>query len=161
VNWELIDWKKLIISIALCQLAGIVGGLFTYSSIPTWYASLAKPAFVPPGWLFSVVWPLLYLLMGIALYLIWIKGLQSSGITIAVKVFAVQLFLNILWSALFFGLRSPFMGFIEILVLWIVIVVNIVLFYRISRPAGMLLIPYILWVSFAVHLNYSIMILNS
>ncbi|WMW22530.1 TspO/MBR family protein [Methanolobus mangrovi] len=161
MNWELIDWKKLIISIALCQLAGIVGGLFTYSSIPIWYASLVKPAFVPPSWLFSVVWPLLYLLMGSALYIIWNKGLQSSEITIAVKVFGVQLFLNILWSALFFGLRSPFMGFIEILVLWIAIVVNIVLFYRISRPAGMLLVPYILWVSFAVYLNYSLMVLNS
>lgn len=161
VNLERIDWKKLIISIGLCQLAGIVGGLFTYSSIPTWYESLVKPVFVPPSWLFSVIWPLLYLLMGIALYIIWEKGLQSPEIRIAAKVFVFQLFLNILWSVLFFGLRSPIMGFIEILVLWFVIVVNIVLFYRISRSAGMLLVPYILWVSFAVCLNYSIMVLNS
>ncbi|WP_342305524.1 TspO/MBR family protein [Methanolobus sp. ZRKC5] len=160
MNWRQIDFKKLVISIALCQITGILGGIFTYNSISTWYASLVKPYFVPPGWLFSVVWPLLYLLMGIAFYIIWQKGWQIRKVRTAMYVFSIQLFLNLLWSILFFGLRSPFMGLIDIVLLWIVIVLNIVLFYRISKPAGMLLVPYILWVSFATMLNYSIMILN-
>lgn len=155
-----IDWKKLIGSVALCQLVGIFGGIFTSSAIPVWYVPLEKPDFVPPNWTFSVVWPLLYLLMGIALYMIWQKGWESSVIKNAMYIFGVQLFLNFLWSLLFFGLRSPLLGLMGIVLLWVLIVVNIVFFYRISRPAGLLLVPYLLWVSFASYLNYSIMILN-
>ena len=142
-------------------MAGILGGVFTYSAIPEWYVSLVKPSFVPPDWSFSVVWPLLYLLMGISLYMIWQKGLRSPGTKIAISVFAVQLFLNFLWSVLFFGLRSPLLGLVGIILLWISIVLSIVLFYRISKAAGLLLVPYLMWVSFAAVLNYSIFLLNS
>ncbi|SFM19469.1 TspO/MBR family protein [Methanolobus profundi] len=161
MNFEHIDWKKLISSVVLCQLTGILGGIFTYNSISSWYVSLEKPAIVPPGWSFSVVWPILYLLMGISLYLIWQKGWRSPGIKVAMYVFGIQLFLNFLWSLLFFGLRSPLMGFIDILALWVLILVNIVVFSRISRTAGLILVPYLLWVSFAAYLNYYLMILNA
>lgn len=157
---EKINWKHLLISILLCQFTGVLGALFTTPAIPTWYATLAKPSFVPPSWMFSVVWPLLFLFMGIALYLVWEKGLEKAEVKKAIVVFSIQLFLNFLWSVLFFGLRSPFYGLVEIVVLWMVILVNIWLFYRVSKTAGLLLVPYILWVSFATVLNYTIWILN-
>jgi len=155
-----IDWKKLIASIVICQLAGILGSIFTAPAIPTWYASLEKPFFVPPSWTFSVVWTILYLLMGIALYLIWKKGWEKRDVRTAIGVFGIQLFLNFLWSLLFFGFQSPLLGLIEIIFLWIAIVATIWLFYKISRAAGLLLIPYLIWVSFAALLNYNIFILN-
>lgn len=155
-----VNWKQLIISIIVCQIPGILGGFITVSSIPTWYAYLEKPALVPPNWSFSIVWTLLYLLMGIAFYIVWQKGWSVSQVKTAMSIFIVQLFFNFLWSYLFFGLQSPQLGLAGITLLWILIVVNIIQFYRISRPAGLLLIPYILWVSFAAYLNYEIMILN-
>ena len=154
------DWKKLIASIIVCQLAGLLGAIFTSSAIPTWYATLEKPAFVPPDWTFSVVWMFLYLLMGLALYIVWRKGLDRRDVRLAMGVFGVQLFLNFLWSILFFGLRSPLLGMIEIIFLWFAIVATIWLFYRISRLAGALLMPYLAWVSFAALLNYYIWLLN-
>ena len=160
MNVSNISWKQLIISIIVCQIPGILGGFITVSSIPTWYAYLAKPALVPPNWSFSIVWTLLYLLMGIAFYIVWQKGWSVSQVKTAMSIFIVQLFFNFLWSYLFFGLQSPQLGLAGITLLWILIVVNIVQFYRVSRPAGLLLIPYILWVSFAAYLNYEIMILN-
>ncbi len=147
-------------SIIICQLAGFIGSIFTTSSIPTWYASLNKPSFNPPNWVFAPVWTVLYLLMGIALYLIWRKGLSDKNVKIAFMVFVFQLVLNSLWSFLFFGLESPFAAFIEIIILWIAILVSIILFFRISWIAGVLLIPYILWVSFASVLNFAIWRLN-
>jgi tryptophan-rich sensory protein len=155
-----IDWKKLIASIAVCQLAGLLGAIFTSSAIPTWYATLEKPPFVPPDWTFSVVWTFLYLLMGLALYIVWRKGWDRRDVRLAMGVFGVQLFLNFLWSVLFFGLRSPLLGMIEIIFLWFAIVATIWLFYRISRLAGALLMPYLAWVSFAALLNYYIWLLN-
>ncbi len=107
-----------------------------------------------------MVWTLLYLLMGIALYLVWEKGLEKADVRKAMGVFGIQLFLNFLWSVLFFGLQSPLYGLGGIVALWVVILVNIWLFYRISKAAGLLLVPYILWVSFAAVLNYSIWVLN-
>lgn len=146
-------WLRLVIAIVVCQLAGVVGSLFTAPSIPTWYASLVKPSFNPPNWIFSPVWITLFLLMGISLYLIWSDKK-------AITVFSAQLFLNALWSFLFFGLHSPLLAFIEIILLWLAILATIVVSCRVSKPAAYLLIPYILWVSFAAVLNYSIMILN-
>ena len=151
---------KLISSILICQLAGIIGSVFTSSSVSTWYAALQKPSFNPPNWVFSPVWITLFVLMGISLYLIWDKGIKSKYSKIAVIIFGAQLVLNILWSVLFFGLRSPLSAFIEIIFLWTAILVTIIYFFKISKPAAYLLIPYILWVSFAVILNYSILILN-
>jgi len=151
---------KLIISILICQLAGVIGSVFTAPSITTWYATLEKPSFNPPGWVFAPAWTTLFLLMGIALYIIWNRGLENEKVKLAVIIFAVQLILNILWSILFFGLKFPFLAFLEIILLWLVILVNIVKFYNISKPAGLLLMPYIVWVSFAVILNFFIFRLN-
>jgi len=160
MNVSNVNWKQLIISIVICQIPGISGGFFTVRAIPTWYAYLQKPVLIPPNWSFSIVWTLLYLLMGISLYIVWQKGWSVPYIKTAMSIFIVQLFFNFLWSYLFFGLRSPQLGLAGIILLWILIVVNIIQFYRSSKPAGLLLVPYILWVSFAAYLNYGIMVLN-
>ena len=147
-------------SIIICQLAGFIGSIFTTPAIPSWYANINKPSFRPPNWVFAPVWTTLYLLMGIALFLVLRKGLNEKDIKIAVAVFILQLVLNALWSFLFFGLESPFAAFIEIIFLWAAILISIILFFQISRVAGALLIPYILWVSFASVLNFAIWQMN-
>jgi len=158
----MVKWKnritKLIFSILICQLAGLVGSIFTFSSIPTWYTALNKPAFSPPNWAFGPAWLTLYTLMGISLYLVLIKGFNK--VKDAVKIFSIQLILNAFWSIIFFGFRNPFIALIEILALWYSIVFTMFSFYKISRMATYLLIPYILWVSFAMVLNYYVWILN-
>jgi benzodiazapine receptor len=154
------DVVRLVVSIVVCQLAGGIGAIFTSPAIPTWYASLEKPAFQPPNWLFFPVWTTLYTLMGIAAFLVWRKGLDLSRVRVALGIFAVQLVLNTAWSIVFFGAQELFGALIVIAILWIVILINIVTFWRISKVAGALLIPYILWVSFASLLNYSVWVLN-
>jgi len=151
---------KFIVSILICQIAGGIGSLFTSPAISTWYAALQKPSFNPPNWLFAPVWTILFLLMGISLYLIWIRGFKNKETKIALFIFAVQLILNTLWSILFFGLKFPLYAFIEIIILWLAISLTIISFYKISKTAAYLLLPYILWVSFASYLNYSIWMLN-
>jgi len=152
---------KLMISIAICLLAGVLGSVFTTPAIPTWYATLIKPSFAPPNWLFFPVWTALFIMMGISLFLVWQKGLENVQIKIAISIFGVQLILNVIWSAAFFGLRSPLAGLIEICILWIFIVVTILKFMKISKTAGLLLIPYIFWVSFAAVINFFIWRLNN
>lgn len=154
------DITKLIVSIAVCEAAGIIGSIFTVSSIPNWYASLAKPDLAPPNWVFGPVWTTLYLLMGISLYLIWKHGWENKNVKIAVYVFSVQLVLNILWSVLFFGFQNPLLGMIGIILLWIAIAVNIYFFYKVDKNSAYLLVPYIVWVSIASYLNYAILVLN-
>jgi len=149
-----------VFSVGVCLFAGFIGSFFTVSSIPTWYAALNKPSFNPPNWIFGSVWTILYILMGIALYLVIKKGLINNEIKLAATFFAVQLILNTIWSILFFGMRSPLLGFIEIGALWLSILFTTITFWRISSLAGILLIPYILWVSFASVLNYFIWRLN-
>ncbi|MFH1145837.1 MAG: TspO/MBR family protein [bacterium] len=151
---------KLIIAIAVSELAGIIGSVFTAPSIGTWYAALIKPSNNPPSWLFGPVWTILYVLMGIAAFLIWKKGLDRKDVRIGLGIFIGQLVLNTLWSIIFFGLHSPGGALIEIVFLWLAILATIVAFYEISRPAAWLLVPYILWVSFAMYLNYAIWTLN-
>ncbi len=151
---------KLVVSILVCQAAGLVGSLFTSPAISSWYATIQKPSFNPPNWVFAPAWTLLFLLMGISLYLVWSKNWQDQEKKKALFVFAFQLLLNILWSILFFGLQSPLYAFIEIIILWLAILFTIISFYKISKPAAYLLLPYILWVSFASILNFSILILN-
>jgi len=143
----------------MCQLAGIIGSLFTTSSIPTWYATLIKPSFNPPNWIFAPVWIFLYLLMGISFYLIWIKS-NNPNFSFLMSVFLLQLVLNAFWSIIFFGLKSPLFAFVEIIVLWLTILICIILFFRISKISSYLLIPYILWVTFAAVLNFAIWKLN-
>ncbi len=152
---------KLAASIMICLFAGLIGSFFTSSAIPGWYATLAKPAFSPPNWIFAPVWTTLFVLMGISMYIIWNKGLQNRDVKISLFIFGIQLVLNVLWSFLFFGLRSPFYAFVEIIILWVAIAFTIQNFLKISRTAGLLLVPYILWVSFAAILNFLIWNLNS
>jgi tryptophan-rich sensory protein len=151
---------KLIISIIGCELIGILGSVFTVSSIPTWYVTLHKPSFAPPSWIFGPVWTLLYLLMGISFYLIWSQGWRAKKVRIARNYFLAQLGFNFIWSPVFFGLRSPFLGLIVIITMWTLIVMTMKKFYPLSKPAAYLLIPYLLWVSFATVLNASIVVLN-
>lgn len=148
------DVIKLVASIVICQAAGLAGSFFTTPTIPTWYATLKKPSFTPPGWIIGIVWISLFLLMGIALFLVWRKGLTDKYVKTAMIIFGVQLVLNVLWSFLFFGLRSPIAGLVEIVILWIAILMTILYFCRISGTAGILLVPYILWVTFAAFLNF-------
>ena len=152
---------KLTVSILVCQLAGFIGSFFTRPSIPAWYAMLKKPPFSPPNWLFAPVWISLYVMMGVSLFLVWREGLHDRKVRAALGIFGVQLVLNTVWPMVFFGLRSPLVGLIEISVLWIAILLTILYFFRISRTAGFLLIPYILWVSFAAVLNFFIWTLNT
>jgi benzodiazapine receptor len=154
------DLFKLILSLIICQLAGFVGSLFTSPSITAWYAYLNKPSFTPPNWLFSPVWISLFVVMGVSLFLVWQKTLHNPEVRVALLWFFVQLVLNVLWSAIFFGLKSPFFAFVEIIFLWIAILIAIIKSFRVSGLAGVLLIPYILWVSFAAVLNFSIWNLN-
>ena len=151
---------KLITAIIISELAGIIGSTFTFSAIPTWYATLTKPALNPPSWIFGPVWTTLYALMGIAAFLVWRNGLDRKDIRKAITVFAFQLILNATWSIIFFGLQSPAFALMYIIILWLAIIWTMVLFYKISKPAMYLLIPYILWVSFATYLNYAIWLLN-
>lgn len=150
------DTLTLLAAIAISELAGIIGSLFTVSSLSTWYATLAKPSFTPPGWIFGPVWTTLFVLMGIAAFLVYKKGPRRRDVQIALAVCMGQLVLNTLWSFLFFGLHRPDVAFIEIIILWGAIVATIILFERVSKGAALLLVPYILWVSFALYLNYSI-----
>jgi tryptophan-rich sensory protein len=150
---------KLVASVFLCQIAGFLGSLFTIPAIPTWYATLKKPFFTPPNWIFSPVWISLFILMGLSLFFVW-RRTDHPNFKVAFIFFFVQFILNILWSVFFFGLRSPVLGLVDIALLWIAILFTILNFLQISRFAGILLIPYFLWVSFAALLNFFLWILN-
>jgi len=152
---------KAVVAVLISELAGVIGSVFTAPSIATWYATLTKPALNPPAWVFGPVWTTLFALMGIAAFLIWEKGLNRKDVKIALSLFAVQLVLNTLWSVVFFGLHNPGAAFAEIILLWLAIFATSIAFYKISRPAAWLLIPYIAWVSFAGYLNFLLWTLNS
>jgi benzodiazapine receptor len=154
------DILKLAVSIIACEGAGFIGSIFTIKSISGWYTGLKKPRFTPPDAVFGPIWLILYLLMGIALFLIWRLGTGEVINRVALIVFSGQLILNVLWSELFFGRRSPDAGLVNIILLWIAILLNIILFFKISVAAGVLLIPYLLWVSVATYLNGGILALN-
>ena len=155
-----IDILKLMASILLCQLVGFISSLATNPAIPTWYETLEKPPFSPPNRIFGPVWITLYALMGISLFIIWQRGLKAPGVKPALFFFTLQLLLNALWSWAFFGLRSPLIGLLDIVLLWVAILLTIRSFYMVSKTAGLLLFPYLLWVSFAAILNFSLWILN-
>ena len=155
-----LDWKKLIAAIIICQMAGVVGSAFTLPNIPTWYNSLVKPGFAPPGSVIGAVWITLFTLMGVSLYLVWQKGMKKENTRNAVTAFGVQLVLNAAWSFLFFGLKSPFYGLVGIFAMWIAIAYTMTLFWRVSKTATYLLVPYLAWVTFAGYLNFLIWQLN-
>jgi translocator protein len=154
------DLSRLFICLGAVLAASSIGSFATVRAIPTWYKGLAKPSFNPPAWLFGPAWTVLYLMMAVAAWLVWKQGIGAAGVKIALAMFLVQLVLNCLWSILFFGLRSPLAGLVDIVVLWLAILATIVLFFRVSVPAGILLLPYIAWVSFAAVLNAAILRLN-
>jgi tryptophan-rich sensory protein len=150
----------IVIAVTICLLIGFLAGFATQSSVDTWYATLNKPSFNPPNWLFAPVWTLLYILMGIAAGLVWAKGFYHVWVKTALYYFGFQLLFNALWSIVFFGFQEPFWALLVILVLLILILLTIKSFKIVSRPAAYLLLPYLLWVSFAMVLNYKIWELN-
>ena len=154
------ELPTLIFCIVVCQLAGVLGSVFTRSSVNTWYQDLTKPWFTPPGWVITTIWLVLFTLMGLSLFLVYREGLSRVDVRIAVGIFAIQLLVNVLWSMAFFGLRWPMGGLVTIAVLWVLIALTILKFWPISREAALFLMPYLLWVCFAAFLNYSFWRLN-
>ena len=152
------DWVALLIALAVPQVAGAIGSVFTVRNIPTWYRSLNKPRLSPPNWIFGPVWTTLYVLMGIASYLVWMHG---AGNEAALKLYAIQLLLNTLWSVIFFGMKNPRLAFFELLLMWLAIAGTIIAFWSLLMWAGVLLLPYLAWVSFAGFLNLRIWQLNT
>lgn len=149
-----ISWLKLIISILICQLAGIIGSFFT--STRDWYALLIKPDFNPPSWVFGPVWIILYFLMGLSLYWIWTNKARKKNYT----YFGIQLVLNVVWSIIFFGLQNIFLASLDILALDVFVILTMKEFYKIDKKATYILVPYLFWILFASVLNFSIFILN-
>jgi benzodiazapine receptor len=151
---------KFIICLAVTFSVPLIASLFTGESISGWYAGLNKPFFTPPDWVFGPVWTVLYLLMALSVALVWQKGFAKRVVKIALALYLLQLILNGLWMPLFFGLKMPLLAFCEIILLWSAIIVTIVAFARVSKPAVLLLLPYIVWTSFAAVLNFSLWLLN-
>lgn len=161
MSWLRINnFFKLVIAIAVSEAAGIIGStaLTTGGSSNTWYAGLVKPVLNPPAWVFGPVWTALYLLMGISLWLVWKSN--SKDRKMAISLFVAQLALNAIWSPIFFGTHSVGNALAIIVLLWAAIILTILIFKKISKPAAWLLVPYLLWVSFATYLNYAIWALN-
>jgi benzodiazapine receptor len=159
------NYKRLIVSLALPQIAGLAGSFFTVSAIPSWYALLQKPVFSPPNWIFGPVWTVLYIMMGISVYLIWSAYAKAPADSNekekrALTLFWIHLFFNAIWSPIFFGLQHLFFALIVIGIIWLLIVTLMCLFWKINKVATYLLIPYLAWVSFASALNYQLWLLN-
>lgn len=152
---------RILAVVVTCLAIGYFSGIVTRSSIETWYPTLIKPSFNPPNWVFAPAWSLLYLLMGVAAGLVWDRiEHEKEAVKKALIFFAIQLALNALWSYLFFGLMNPLLALIEIVVLWLMIYETLLKFIKINKVAGYLLVPYLLWVSFATILTASIWWLN-
>jgi tryptophan-rich sensory protein len=151
---------KLVLAVVAPLAVGALSGFATAQGVRDWYPELTKPWFNPPAWVFGPVWTVLYLLMGVAAYLVWRKGIEQPGVKLALLLFLAQLALNAAWSFLFFGMRKPGLAFAEILLLWLLIAATLVAFYARSRVAGLLLVPYLGWVGFAAFLNHALWRLN-
>lgn len=149
---------KLFLSLLLPQLSGIIGSFFTIQAIPDWYMKLNKPWFSLPNWVFGPVWLVLYTFMGIALYLNWIKKSQQSKVN--VRLFFIHLFFNFIWTPVFFGMKNLELALVIIIILWCLIIKLIIDFNKMNKISSILLIPYLLWVTFATVLNFSLMLLN-
>ncbi len=156
-------WKQrlpgLIISILLAEGVGLLSSFFTRNTMQE-YQQLIRPSFSPPGWVFPVVWSILFLLMGIASYRVYEKGIERDDVKSALLFYGIQLVFNFFWPILFFGLGLQGFAFLWLIILWVLILITTVKFYNIDKIAGYLMIPYILWVSFAGALNYAIWQLN-
>lgn len=151
----------LALAILTVEIVGASGSVFTVRSLGTWYETLQRPTIAPPNWLFGPVWTALFALVGVALWLVWRQTESSPRETrIAFGVFAVQFVFNLGWSAVFFGRREIGWGLAVIVLLWLLIVTTMWAFARVDRRAALLLVPYLLWVSFAAYLNYRFWVLN-
>jgi len=153
-------WGSLIVFVAACLLVGSLGAISTASSVDTWYPGVTKPSWNPPNSVFGPVWTTLFIMMGVSVWLVW-RRRHESETRVAMIFFGGQLMLNALWSALFFGAQRPGWAAVEIVVLWLAIAGTIAIFARISKPAAWLLVPYLVWVSFATALNFAIWRLNA
>jgi len=151
---------KLIIAVAIPLVVGGISGYFTVTGVESWYLTIQKPTWNPPNWVFGPVWTTLYVMMGIALFLVWKEDTSRELKAIAFILFGVQLLLNFFWSFIFFKLEQPGWAFAEILVLWTAILACIFAFGQVNKTAAWLLVPYISWVSFATILNGTIWKLN-
>ena len=151
---------KLLLSILICEAVGIMSGLLSQTNMNEWLATLNKPSWNPPSWLFGPVWSILYALMGLALWIIWKSHFDETSKRIALIIFALQLFLNFWWSLLFFRFHSPALALADILLMIVVITITVFRFALISRKASWLLVPYLAWVCFAAILNYTIWSMN-
>lgn len=156
---KIIDVVKLVVSLAVPLLAGFGSSVFTVNSISTWYATLNKPWFSPPNVVFAPVWTILYILMGLALFLIW-RSLRNRTRDIGIALFAAQLAINVIWTLAFFGLQNTLYGVLTIIPLWILIAATIYQFYKVEKWASYLLVPYFVWVSIATALTASVYLLN-
>ena len=150
---------SLISFLLITFVVAFIGSSFTTPNIASWYSTLTKPSFAPPNWLFAPAWTILYILMAVAVFLIW-QNRNNPQAKYALTFYFIQLALNSFWSVIFFGLHHPQLAFFEIIILWIFILITLLKFYKIQRTAGLLLIPYLLWVSFASILNLFIWLLN-
>jgi benzodiazapine receptor len=150
----------LVFALGICLMAGMVGSQYTAPSIPTWYAGLEKPDLTPPSWVFGPVWTVLYIMMGLSLYLILQSGIKKGEVAFGLILFIFQLLLNVGWSYVFFGGQSTLFGFVVIIALWAVLLSTIIQVFRFTVAGAALLIPYLIWVSFAAYLNYAIMMMN-
>ena len=159
-NQSAFSWQHIVFAAGCVILAAGIGSLTTIPNIPTWYAGLEKPGFTPPNWAFGPAWTVLYILMGISFWRILERGNRVPGKTVAVVLFLVQLALNAFWSVAFFGLHSPLFGLAVISAMIVFIIATIFAFWRLDRLAGLLMIPYLAWVSFACALNLSVFLLN-
>lgn len=151
---------RAVIFIVASELLGSIGTIATTPAIKSWYPLINKPSFNPPNWIFGPVWTILFALLGYSAFLVYEKGLKKKAVREALKFFAIQFVLNILWSFIFFGTQMYYSAFAELLLLWIFIFITKVKFYKLDKKAGLLLIPYLAWVTFAGILNLSIAILN-
>lgn len=151
---------QIVLFIFLCQLAGAVGAWTTATGASAWYQSLEKPAFTPPDWLFSPVWITLYTLMGVAAYLVWRRRWERYQVKSALGLFILQLLLNAAWTPVFFGAEAIRAAAVVIVLLWCVLLVTVWRFFTVSIAAGLLLVPYLLWVTYAAVLNIALWVLN-
>lgn len=154
-----IKWTELLTCLLIPLSVGAVSGIISGSGIDN-FNSMVKPPLSPPAWLFPIVWTLLFILMGVASYLVLTSGEERTDVVRALVFYGVQLFFNFFWSIIFFNLEWYLAAFVWLVILWLLILITAVLFYRISKPAGYLMLPYLVWVTFAGYLNFAIYLLN-
>lgn len=159
-EFAMITALKLLISVTIPLAVGGISSIASARGVRDWYSTLATPPFNPPSWVFAPVWTALYVGMGVAAFLVWQKGWSDEAVRVALACFVVQLVLNGLWSVLFFGLQSPGWALVDVVLLWLSIALTVVLFWRVLPAAGVIMLPYLAWVSFAAVLNGSIWVLN-